>query len=75
MCSALSVWAQTNPYRLGTPHYWMAQGTLDIYAGKFEAAYSDLQIAKESYRKMGGYLLSDQCYYSDGIVKIKYGRD
>ena len=30
LLSICSIWAQTNPYRFGSPHYWMTQGTLDI---------------------------------------------
>ena len=34
--------AQTNPYRYGSPHYWMAQSTLHITDGKFDMAYEDV---------------------------------
>ena len=30
LLSISCIWAQTNPYRFGSPHYWMTQGTLDI---------------------------------------------
>lgn len=48
-----NIWAQTNPYRFGSPHYWMAQSSLDINAGKFDMAYEHLQKAQKGYRELG----------------------
>ena len=45
--------AQTNPYRYGSPHYWMAQSTLHITDGKFDVAYEDLQKARKGYKDIG----------------------
>lgn len=45
--------AQTNPYRYGSPHYWMAQSTLHIIDGKFDVAYEDLQKARKGYKDIG----------------------
>lgn len=45
--------AQTNPYRYGSPHYWMAQSTLHITDGKFDMAYEDLQKARKGYKAIG----------------------
>ena len=45
--------AQTNPYRYGSPHYWMAQSTLHITDGKFDIAYEDLQKARKGYKAIG----------------------
>ena len=42
--------AQTNPYRFGAPHYWMAQSTMHITDGKFDMAYEDLQKARKGYK-------------------------
>ena len=53
LLSTCSIWAQTNPYRIGSPHYWMAQGTLDIHAGKFDIAYEHLEKAQNGYRELG----------------------
>ena len=53
LLSTCCIWAQTNPYRFGTPHYWMAQSSLDIYAGKFDIAYDHLQEAQKGYRELG----------------------
>lgn len=47
------VHAQTNPYRFGSPHYWMAKATLDITEGKFDMAYEDLQKARKGYKDIG----------------------
>ena len=53
LLSISCIWAQTNPYRFGSPNYWMAQGSLDINAGKFNLAYEHLQKAQEGYRNLG----------------------
>lgn len=45
--------AQPNPYRLGSPHYWMAETTLDINAGKLDVAYTNLQKAAVGYKNIG----------------------
>lgn len=59
LLSTCCIWTQTNPYRFGTPHYWMAQSSLDIYAGKFDIAYDHLQEAQKGYRELGdvGFLM------------------
>lgn len=45
--------AQTNPYRLGSPHYWMAEATLGINAGRLDVAYTNLQKAAVGYKNIG----------------------
>lgn len=45
--------SQTNPYVYGSPHYWMAQGSLDIQAGKWDSAYVNLQKAQKGYTEVG----------------------
>ena len=47
LLSISCIWAQTNPYRFGSPHYWMTQGTLYIYAGEFDIAYENLEKAQK----------------------------
>lgn len=53
LLSMPSALGQVNPYRVGSPHYWMAQGTLDLNAGKFQKAYENFQKALEGYSKLG----------------------
>lgn len=73
LLSISCIWAQTNPYRFGTPHYWMAQGTLDIYAGKFDIAYEHLEKAQKGYRELGdvGFLI--QATEAMGALKAGLG--
>lgn len=44
---------QTNPYPYGTLYYWMAQGNLDAYAGKFDLAYEHIQKAEKQCQQQG----------------------
>ena len=73
LLSISCIWAQTNPYRFGSPHYWMAQGTLDIYAGKFDIAYENLEKAQKGYRELGdvGFLI--QATEAMGALKAGLG--
>lgn len=73
LLSISCIWAQTNPYRFGSPHYWMAQGTLDIYAGKFDIAYEHLEKAQKGYRELGdvGFLI--QATEAMGALKAGLG--
>lgn len=73
LLSISCIWAQTNPYRFGSPHYWMAQGTLDIYAGKFDIAYENLEKAQKCYRELGdvGFLI--QATEAMGALKAGLG--
>lgn len=74
LLSISCIWAQTNPYRLfGTPHYWMAQGTLDIYAGKFDIAYEHLEKAQKGYRELGNVGFQIQATEAMGALKAGMG--
>ncbi len=66
-------WAQTNPYRIGRPHYWMAQGTLDIHAGKFDIAYEHLEKAQKGYRELGDVGFQIQATEAMGALKAGLG--
>lgn len=65
--------AQTNPYRYGTPHYWMAQASLDINAGKFDIAYGDLQKARNGYRDIGDISYQVNAIGAMGLLKSNMG--
>lgn len=67
------IWAQTNPYRIGSPHYWMAQGTLDIHAGKFDIAYEHLEKAQKGYRELGDVGFQIQATEAMGALKAGLG--
>ena len=73
LLSISCIWAQTNPYRFGSPHYWMTQGTLNIYAGKFDIAYENLEKAQKGYRELGdvGFLI--QATEAMGALKAGLG--
>lgn len=73
LLSISCIWAQTNPFRFGSPHYWMAQGTLDIYASKFDIAYEHLEKAQKGYRELGdvGFLI--QATEAMGALKAGLG--
>lgn len=73
LLSICCIWAQTNPYRFGSPHYWMAQGTLDIHAGKFNLAYEHLQKAQEGYRNLGDVEFQIQATEAMGALKAGLG--
>lgn len=73
LLSIYSIWAQTNPYRFGTPHYWMTQGTLDIYAGKFDIAYENLEKAQKGYRELGDVGFQIQATEAMGALKAGLG--
>lgn len=66
-------WAQVNPYRYGSPHYWMAQGSLDIYAGKFDIAYEHLQKAQKGYHELGDVILQIRAIEAMGSLKAGLG--
>lgn len=65
--------AQTNPYRYGTPNYWMAQATLDITAGKFDKAYKDLQKARKGYKALGDISYQVNANRAMGLLKSNMG--
>lgn len=73
LLSISCIWAQTNPYRFGSPHYWMAQGTLDIYAGKFDIAYEHLEKAQKGYRELGDVGFQIQATEAMGALKAGMG--
>ena len=73
LLSISCIWAQTNPYRFGSPHYWMAQGTLDIHAGKFDIAYENLEKAQKGYRELGDVGFQIQATEAMGALKAGLG--
>lgn len=73
LLSISCIWAQTNPYRIGSPHYWMAQGTLDIHAGKFDIAYEHLEKAQKGYRELGDVDFQIQATEAMGALKAGLG--
>lgn len=73
LLSISCIWAQTNPYRFGSPNYWMAQGSLDINAGKFNLAYEHLQKAQEGYRNLGDVEFQIQATEAMGALKAGLG--
>ena len=73
LLSISCIWAQTNPYRIGSPHYWMAQGTLDIHAGKFDIAYENLEKAQKGYRELGDVGFQIQATEAMGALKAGLG--
>lgn len=73
LLSISCIWAQTNPYRFGSPHYWMAQGTLDIHAGKFDIAYEHLEKAQKGYRELGDIGFQIQATEAMGALKAGLG--
>lgn len=73
LLSTCSIWAQTNPYRFGSPNYWMAQGSLDINSGKFNLAYEHLQKAQEGYRNLGDVEFQIQATEAMGALKAGLG--
>lgn len=66
-------WAQTNPYRYGSPHYWMAQSSLDINVGKFDLAYKHLQKAQKGYHELGDVAFQIQAIEAMGALKAGLG--
>lgn len=73
LLSICCIWAQTNPYRFGSPHYWMAQGSLDIHAGKFDIAYEHLEKAQKGYRELGDVGFQIQATEAMGALKAGLG--
>lgn len=73
LLSISCIWAQTNPYRFGSPHYWMTQGTLDIYAGKFDIAYENLEKAQKGYCDLGDVGFQIQATEAMGVLKAGLG--
>lgn len=71
--SVRCAWAQTNPYTYGTPNYWMAQGLLDTYSGKFDIAYEDLQKAQNQYQRLGDVPSQIQALMAMGALKAGLG--
>lgn len=65
--------AQSNPYRYGTPHYWMAQASLDITAGKFDMAYENLQKARNGYEGLGDISFCVNAIEAMGMLKANLG--
>lgn len=65
--------AQTNPYRFGSPHYWMAQATLHINDGKFDMAYEDLQKARKGYRNVGDISYQVNAIEAMALLKSNLG--
>lgn len=73
LISTCCICAQTNPYRYGSPHYWMAQSSLDIYAGKFDIAYEHLQKAQKGYRDVGDIAFQIQAEEAMGTLNVALG--
>ena len=73
LLSICCVLAQTNPYRYGSPHYWMTQSSLDIYAGKFDIAYNHLEKAQKGYRELGDVDFQIQATEAMGSLKAGLG--
>ena len=73
LISTCCICAQTNPYRYGSPHYWMAQSSLDIYAGKFDIAYEHLQKAQKGYREVGDIAFQIQAVEAMGTLNVALG--
>lgn len=73
LISTCCICAQTNPYRYGSPHYWMAQSSLDIYAGKFDIAYEHLQKAQKGYRDVGDIAFLIQAEEAMGTLNVALG--
>lgn len=73
LLSISCIWALTNPYRFGSPHYWMTQGTLDIYAGKFDIAYENLEKAQKGYCDLGDVGFQIQATEAMGALKAGLG--
>ena len=65
--------AQTNPYRYGSPHYWMAQSTLHITDGKFDIAYEDLQKARKGYKDIGDISFQVNAIGTMALLKSNMG--
>ena len=65
--------AQTNPYRYGSPHYWMAQSTLHITDGKFDIAYEDLQKARKGYKDIGDISFQVNAIGAMALLKSNMG--
>lgn len=71
--SQTNSWSQTNPYVYGSPHYWMAQATLDIQAGKWNSAYANLQKAQKGYSEVGDAAQEIKAIGAMGSVKSNMG--
>lgn len=65
--------AQDNPYREGTPHYWMAEATLNIYNGKFDLSYDYLKKAEEGYKRLGDTKFQINAILAMGELKFNLG--
>lgn len=68
-----NIGAQINPYRYGTPHYWMAQASINIYAGKFDIAYQNLQKARNGYKNLGDITYQVNAIEAMGGLKFNLG--
>lgn len=58
---------QVNPYRYGSPYYWVTQSKLDSDVGKFDFAYDDeddsiRQYVAYIYDKKSEYPLLKRCF-------------
>lgn len=73
LLSTPNAWSQTNPYPYGSPNYWMAQGTLDIQAGKYASAYENLRIAQNGYSKVGDVAQQIKALEGMGGIKAMLG--
>ena len=71
--SVCCAWAQVNPYRYGSPHYWMAQCSFDVLAGKFDVAYEHLRKAQKGYRDVGDIAFQIQAVEAMGTLNVALG--
>lgn len=71
--SVCCAWAQVNPYRYGSPHYWMAQSSFDVLAGKFDVAYENLRKAQKGYRDVGDIAFQIQAVEAMGSLSVALG--
>ena len=63
--------SQVNPYRYGSPYYWVTQSKLDSGVGKFDFAYDDLQKAEKGFRELGD--VDSQLGTLEAMGKLKVG--
>ena len=63
--------SQVNPYRYGSPYYWVTQSKLDSGVGKFDFAYDDLQKAEKGFRELGD--VDSQLRTLEAMGKLKVG--
>lgn len=63
--------SQVNPYRYGSPYYWVTQSKLDSDVGKFDFAYDDLKKAEKGFRELGD--VDSQLRTLEAMGKLKVG--